>query len=462
VNVLLVATYELGRQPFGVASPAAWLRREGCRVSCVDLAVERLHEEAVVTADLIAFHLPMHTATRLAARVVGKVRAINPGAHLCFYGLYAPGNADYLRKLGGQTILGGEFEEGLLALVRRLASKGVRGSGPRGDGQPEAVISLSRQQFLSPDRSGLPGLGHYAHLHMGHDDLRAVGYTEASRGCRHLCRHCPIVPIYEGTFRIVQREVVLADVRQQVEAGARHITFGDPDFLNGPKHAVAIVQDLHREFVDLTYDVTIKIEHILKYRESLPVLRDTGCLFITSAVEAVDDRVLEILHKGHTRAGFEKAVELCREARVRLNPTFVTFTPWISREGYLDLLQAILDLDLVDHVAPIQYAIRLLIPAGSKLLELPEVRAIVGPFQDEKLIYPWVHSDARVDGLYAEVLCAVQEGQRLHEDRRGILQRVWRLARAAVDRGAGEGLAMAELDRIPRAAVPYLTEPWYC
>ena len=157
MNVLLVSTYELGRQPFGVASPAAWLRREGCRVSCVDLAVERLREAAVVAADLIAFYLPMHTATRLATRAVGKVRAINPRAHLCFYGLYAPGNADYLRKLGGQTILGGEFEEGLLALVRRLSSKGDGGSSPQGDDQQEPVISLSRQQFLSPDRSGLPG-----------------------------------------------------------------------------------------------------------------------------------------------------------------------------------------------------------------------------------------------------------------------------------------------------------------
>ena len=62
----------------------------------------------------------MHTATRLAARAAEKVRAANPRAHLCFFGLYASLNEAYLRDLGGQTILGGEFESGLAALARRL------------------------------------------------------------------------------------------------------------------------------------------------------------------------------------------------------------------------------------------------------------------------------------------------------------------------------------------------------
>ena len=109
-----------------------------------------------------------------------------------------------------------------------------------------------------------------------------MGYTEATRGCKHLCRHCPVVPVYRGAFRIVQQDVVLEDIRQQVAAGAEHITFGDPDFFNGPGHAIPIVEALHREWPALTYDVTIKMEHLLKHRELLPVLKATGCLFVTS------------------------------------------------------------------------------------------------------------------------------------------------------------------------------------
>src|ERR1700732_4197315 len=309
LKVLLISTYELGRQPFGLASPAAWLRAAGFYTTSLDLSRQSLDEEAVRTASLIAFYLPMHTATRIAVRALERVRKLNPAAHLCGFGLYAPVNAGLLRRLGVGTILGGEFEQGLLSLVRRLEA------GAPGPGLPqvEPEISLARQNFLVPYRAALPPLEKYAHLTLPDDSTRVVGYTEASRGCKHLCRHCPIVPVYNGTFRVVQREVVLADIRQQVDAGAEHVTFGDPAFFNGPAHALAIVESMHREFPQLTYDATIKIEHLLQHAESLPRLRDTGCLFVTSAVESVDDAILARLAKGHTRADFLEVVGLFRE-----------------------------------------------------------------------------------------------------------------------------------------------------
>src|SRR5690349_22064964 len=124
-NVVLIATYEMGRQPFGLASPAAWLRAEGAHVTCLDLALERLNPHAIAKADLIAFHLPMHTATRLAAEFLPRVRRLNRNAHICFYGLYAPVNEAYLRQIGADSILGGEFESGLVHLARRLARGGT-------------------------------------------------------------------------------------------------------------------------------------------------------------------------------------------------------------------------------------------------------------------------------------------------------------------------------------------------
>jgi radical SAM superfamily enzyme YgiQ (UPF0313 family) len=458
MNVVLINTYELGRQPFGLASPAAWLKERGAAVTCVDLAVQPLDCAAVGSANLIAFYLPMHTATRIATRIVGQVRQINPTAHLCFYGLYAPVNESFLRKLGADTILGGEFEQGLCSLVERLSANG----SPQSQEQPEPVISLARQTFMPPDRSGLPALHNYASLVLG-EDQRTVGYTEATRGCKHLCRHCPIVPVYKGSFRVVQREVVLADIRQQVEAGARHITFGDPDFFNGPTHAISIVRDLHQEFPEITYDVTIKVEHLLKQADLLPILKETGCLFVTSAVESIDPVILEIFDKGHTREDFIQVVSRFREIGLALNPTFVTFTPWTTLGGYLDLIKLLLDLDLVDNIAPIQFAIRLLIPAGSRLLELPSVQELVGEFDEQALSYPWAHPDPRVDRLHRDVLAAVQEGQALGECRHDIFRRVWKLAHEAYEDKMFERSAVSELDQAPpRSSIPYLTEPWYC
>jgi radical SAM superfamily enzyme YgiQ (UPF0313 family) len=376
MNILLISTYELGRQPFGLASPAAWLRARGHQVSSLDLTREALDEEAILSAGLICFYVPMHTATRLAAGLLEKVRAKNERAHLCFYGLYAPVNEEYLRGLGVGTILGGEFEEGLASLAARLK----RGAAAHGNGaakQPEPVISLARQKFLVPDRVGMLEPAKYARVVMPGGEHRVAGSTEATRGCKHLCRHCPIVPVYNGAFRVVEREVVLSDIRQQVAAGARHITFGDPDFFNGPAHAIAIIGAMHCEFPELSYDVTIKIEHLRKHDALLPVLRETGCLFVTSAVESVDDAVLEKFDKGHTRADFLAVVARFRELGMTLLPTFVPFTPWTTLEKYAELLDVLAEQGLTENVAPIQLAIRLLIPAGSRLLELPDRKSVV-------------------------------------------------------------------------------------
>ena len=395
MKVVLISTYELGQQPFGLASPAAWLRARGADVACLDLSREALAEEAVREADIVAFYVPMHTATRLAVALLPRIREMNPRAHLCFYGLYAPVNETYLRGLG----------------VRDNSRRGIRGRAgvtckrlANERGADASKSACGRSRCGRADRAGdfagaaeISGAGPQrtgaARKICAADDAgrrtRTVGYTEASRGCKHLCRHCPIVPVYNGVFRVVDRDVVLADIRQQVEAGAQHITFGDPDFFNGTGHAMPIVEALHREFPRLTYDVTIKIEHLLKHRDCLPKLRDTGCLFVTSAVESVDDAVLEKLEKHHTRADFLAAVELFREIGLTLQPTFVPFTPWTTLEGYRDLLALLRKNDLIGNVAPIQLAIRLLIPAGSRLLELEDVRELVGPFDEAALVYRW-------------------------------------------------------------------------
>ncbi|MBV8205623.1 MAG: radical SAM protein, partial [Acidobacteria bacterium] len=306
-----------------------------------------------------------------------------------------------------------------------------------------------------PDRSGLPALKNYAHLQLASGERRIVGYTEASRGCRHMCRHCPVVQVYGGAFRVVQPEIVLADIRRQVAAGAEHITFGDPDFFNGPGHALAVVKALHREFPALTYDVTIKIEHLLKFSSRLPVLLDTGCAFVTSAAESLDDPVLALLEKGHTRSDFFRAVELMQAAGLPLAPTFIPFTPWTTLAGYQDLLRQSADAGLVENVSPVQFAIRLLIPQRSRLLELPEVRARIDGFDGEMLSYRWRNPDPTVDELQAQVEQDVAAAGREGLSRSEAYSRIWNLACEA-----SAASAMPELPA--RATIPFLTEPWYC
>jgi radical SAM superfamily enzyme YgiQ (UPF0313 family) len=462
MRVLLVSTYDLGRQPLGLASPAASLRAAGVEVECVDTSRDRLGDDQLLRASVIAFYLPMHTATRLAAPLLERARIVNPHARLAAYGLYAPLNAGWLRERGVSHVLGPDAEDALVG-VAISATAGTDATAADGARPPRVTL-------LQPDRTTLPPLARYAALQMPDGSRRVVGNADATRGCKHLCRHCPIVPVYQGRFRAVPLDLVMADVRAQVAAGAEHITFGDPDFFNGPTHASRLIEQLAAEFPGLTYDATIKIEHLLAHADLLPQLQRTGCLFVTSAVESVDDEVLAKLRKGHTRADFIRAAALCRDAGVMLVPTFVAFTPWTTAAGYLDLLRQIASLDLVEHVAPIQFAIRLLVTADSALLDLPEIRDAVDAYDPQSLTWPWRHHDSGIDALQREVTALVASyssptaANAAGETARGSRPAVFDAIHDAACRAA-KVQATIITDARPvgrRTPPPYLTEGWYC
>ena len=448
-RVVLISTYELGRQPFGLAAPAALLRAAGADVVLQDLSLAALDEDAVRDAQLVAFYVPMHTASRLTQRLVPRVREHNPGAHLCVYGLYAPLNEDHFRSLGVHTVLGGECETRLVELLGSVSSE--QRTHPNRQLLP--VVSLSHQPLLTPDRAGLPSLDNYAQMVFPSGERRVVGYTEASRGCRHHCRHCPIVPVYDGRFVAVPRPVVIDDIRRQVAAGAQHITFGDPDFFNGPVHALRLVREMHEEFPALTYDVTIKVEHLRQNLARLPELLATGCVLVTSAVESFDYDILERFDKRHTAQDFEDVLAEFRLLDLALNPTFVAFTPWTTSDGYRAFLDRIVELDLIGNVSPVQYGIRLLIPSGSRLLELSEVQALVHDFDEVALCYPWRHPDPAVDDLWREIVEITARNDGL--GRAELFSAVADVAGRAMDR-------TLRIDPARIATIPSLTEPWYC
>jgi radical SAM superfamily enzyme YgiQ (UPF0313 family) len=359
-------------------------------------------------------------------------------------------NEALLRGLGAGTVLGGEVEPALGSLVRRLREPAAATA------QPEPVISLEKIRFEVPDRSGLPKLSGYAHLVLPDGSTRVAGFAEGSRGCKHLCRHCPVVPVYQGTFRIVAADVVMQDIRQQVRDGAEHISFGDPDFFNGPAHGIKLARALHDAFPEVTFDATIKVQHLIDHAELLPELRRCGCVFITSAVEAVDDDILRFLDKNHLNRDFDRAVALTRDAGIALAPTFVAFTPWTTLEGYIALLERLLELQLVESVPPVQLTIRLLVPAGSYLLKLPGFKEKLKPFDPGLLGYPWDHADPRVDHLQQEITAWVARSEQDGVARRDVFAGIWRIAHEAAGRAA------PELAGNLGSPIPRLSEPWYC
>lgn len=452
-SVVLISCYELGHQPMGVALPLGFLERAGYRPAVMDIAVESFDDSRVATASFVGISVPMHTALRLGVRVAERIRELNPACHICFYGLYAALNSDYLLEHGADSCIGGEYERPLVQLIESLEggdSQDVEGVIRR---DRPALPILDRLDFARPARGALPTLDRYARLeHQGRE--RTAGYAEGSRGCLHLCTHCPIPPVYGGRFFIVPQEVVLDDIRQQVRAGATHITFGDPDFLNGPKHSLRIVKQMHEEFPDLTFDFTAKVEHLLTRGGDMPEFAAAGCLFIISAVESLSDRVLTILDKRHSREDVVNAFKFVRDAGIALRPTWVSFTPWTTLEDFQEVLTFVEANDLVDHVDPVQYSVRLLIPPGSWLAEHEETLPFRGPLDEAAFTYRWEHPDPRMDQLQKDVAKAVEEAAQSGEDMAATFYRIMELADC---KPSSVVSAPPTEERAPR-----LTESWFC
>jgi radical SAM superfamily enzyme YgiQ (UPF0313 family) len=457
-RILLLACYELGRPPLSLAWPLAALRASGLNAAALDLAVQPFDDELARQAKLVAIAVPMHTALRLGVQAAARVRAVNPAAHIAFYGLYAWLNADYLLGGPADSVVAGEAEPALAALAAAvLAGQPPETAAGIATRQRLAPPQLARARLPVPQRDVLPGLDRYAR-YMDNGRTALAGYVEATRGCLHTCRHCPVVPVYNGRFFAVPLETVLADAAQQVAAGAGHITFGDPDFLNGPGHALRLARRLRAQHPGLTFDFTTKVEHILKHRDLFPEFAALGCTLVTTAVESLSDRVLDRLAKGHTAADVDRALEILDAAGIAMQPTLVAFTPWTTLDDYLAQIEFIHARGLEAGVAPVQLSIRLLIPPRSRLLDLPDTGEWLGPLDPAAFSYRWTHPDPRLDRLWAQVADRVAQGEAAGEPPAATHAAIRALAYAAAGRAAPARPAAPRV----RPAPPRLTENWFC
>ena len=436
--ILLISCYELGHRPAGLTRPRRALKTAGFAPDTIDIAVEPLDVEKVKRARFIGISVPMHTALRLGVHLLHRIRQINPDALICMYGLYATLNADYLLSQGVDFCIANTASTELVALVT-------------------SVLKKERIKTYNDDVSAgkLPPLDVYAQFE-DDGETRTVGYTETTHGCKHHCTHCPIPPVYNGKFFVVQSDTVLAEIQEQVAQGATHITFGDPDFLNGPMHGLRILRQMHEVYPNLTFDFTTKVEHILKHRKYFPEFAQLGCRFIISAVESLSETVLTILEKHHTRADVETAIDIVHSAGIALRPTWVPFTPWTTLDDYLEIFQFVDTHRLVYHVDPVQYAVRLLIPPGSYLLNRPETKALSLTLDEAAFSYTWTHPDVRMDELHKTVNALVENDARAGVDTLETFYRIWTLAADI------QGQPPPKQRRDVHQPAPRITEAWFC
>jgi len=444
MRLLLVSTYELGRQPVHLASPTAALGEAGVEVTAVDLSVEDWDSSLLDGVDAVAFSVPMHTAMRLAGAVARDVRRERPNLPIAFYGLYAAVGRDRLLGAVADALIVGEYEPGLVAWAHQV-----------GDGAAASVVHrhLGRSPFHTPDRSGLPSHDAYARLEwMGETRLAAA--VEASHGCRHRCRHCPIPVVYDGRMRVVGATPVLADIDQLAGDGIQHITFGDPDFLNAPRYSLDLLREAHAAHPGLTFDVTVKVEHILTHAALWPEFASLGVLFVVSAFESTDRRTLEILDKNHTVDGMAEAVSMLRSAGIHVRPTWLPFLPWTAPGHLVDLVRFLDRHELWSATDPVQLAIKLLIPEGSLLETHPAVTPHLSEYEPESLTWSWEFEHPEAEQLHLDLDSIAAEGSDCGVEAIEILSTM--RDRIAV-------IADVPFPTMPGSApAPRLTESWFC
>lgn len=373
MKILLLSFYDLGKQPKIISELYSRLKTKYIEVDIVDYSIED-RDIQLDQYDAMGIYASMHTASVLAHNYLKN--KILPKKVFTF-GLY--GNV--LSELNENIYYVEDFESEKLSTYLNIKFND----------------NFTLKNTV-PDRKILPDISKYAHLVKGNTKLIA-GSVETTYGCKHSCTHCPVPIVFNRSFKTYSEEKIISDVSNQIESGAKHISFNDPDFFNGPKYSLKILDTLVNKFPSITYDSTIKVEHILKYEKYFTELSKMNMLFVISAFETTNDFILNILQKNHSSYDIEKATEISLLNNMDIRPTWMPFTPWTEIKDLHNIVSFIEKYQLRETVDPIQLTIKLLIPKKSLILTKPEIRKYIGVYDQESFSYLWSYKNPQVGEL---------------------------------------------------------------
>jgi hopanoid C-3 methylase len=400
--VVLVSTYEGGMQPLSLGTATAHLRAANHSVACYDDTVASPGMDALCSADLVAFSVPLYESVQRAGDLCVELRKRNPDVPIVFYGAHAVLQRASLLALGASGIVLGDWEDTLVQ-VAGCISKAAPLDGIAGLATviyPASHV-YHRSGHRMPDRSSLPALSQYAYVEaqkrLGPNTL--MGNVETARGCRFACTYCSVFASNNKKVTVFDADITHQDIVQLVYFGATHICFTDAEFLNAPSNALEVVRRMHREFPDLTFDFTTRADLIAENPARIEELVSLGGRFVTSAFEFPSQRVLDAVNKQFTVSTLERALSVCRAAGLGINPTFLLFNPWTTFDDLGQFGEFVARNDLENAIEPVQFATRLWLYKGSHLLHRPEVRSTI--VKEHMFNYEWQHPEAEVEELFA-------------------------------------------------------------
>ena len=389
MKVLLLSFYDLGKQPKIISEIFNKLNSNSTEIDFIDYSLESM-EVQLNRYDAIGIYASMHTATVLATQYLSNK---NVPDKIFTFGLYGRVLSDSDSRIKYiENIEHNELDEYLNLITND---------------------DYSLKETI-PDRSIFPEISKYARLINGMDET-LTGSVETTYGCKHLCTHCPVPIQFKGRFKTFSEKKIIDDISNQIELGAAHISFNDADFFNGPKYSLKILEKLNNEFPSVTYDSTIKVQHIIKYKDYFKELNNLNMLFVISAFETTNDLVLEILQKNHSARDLDESIEISKVNNIDIRPTWMPFTPWTETTDLHNIIKLIEKYQLRETVDPIQLTIKLLIPKHSLIIDRPEIKKYLGRYDTESFSYRWSYEDIKVDQLQKSLFNYVVENEELDE-----------------------------------------------
>jgi hopanoid C-3 methylase len=396
-SCVVVSPFEAGLQPLAACSAAAVLRDAGAEVAGWDQFLEpSAVPVAVSDPGLVLLSVQQFEALQRSVDLVPLLRESYPSATLVAFGQYAQMNAaSFLRVVDGVLFDEPERVAGdLVELANQVAPQDVpgmlttRGMTAR---RPRARLSLSR-----PARDLFPALVHYpAH----HGPRGLVGNIEMSRGCHHKCTYCSVYGAYDGGVAAYEVEPVVADALALAAEGVRHFLVIDAEFFNSRTTGEAVMRRVREELgSSVTFELTTRVDHVLRYTGELERLVELGLVAVTSALEFPSDRILRIFDKGVDTADMRRAIAEAARLGIVLDPTFIPFTPWVEYDELLTFEDFLVETGLAKVAHPTVLQTRLLLFRGSPLLGSPWLQDV--PLEERGFWLEWTHDDPRVEELW--------------------------------------------------------------
>ena len=389
MKILLTSFYDLGKQPKIIAEIVDRYNSSEIDFDFFDFSVEDQNID-LENYDVLGIYAPMHTATILSIEYIKDKKLPNK---MFTFGLYGSVLEDFNSSI--RYIKDIESDE--LSLFLEI--------------NDDHQFSLKNN---IPNRQIFPDISNYAHLVDGSNNLIA-GSVETTYGCKHSCTHCPVPISFNGSFKTYSLEKIVSDVENQVKQGAKHISFNDPDFFNGPIHALKILESLNEKFPSITYDSTIKVEHIIKYKKYFKELSSLNMVFVISAFETTNDLVLSILEKNHTSHDLNNSIEISQDFGIDIRPTWMPFSPWTELNDLSNIVKLIEKYELRETVDPIQLTIKLLIPKHSLIIKKPEINKYLGNYEKNSLSFKWEYENNDVEKLQSSLFDFILNNSELDE-----------------------------------------------